>query len=340
MTITEPDDVYSALTEEIGRVLVDNEDIIEGLTIALFTKGHVLLEGGPGTAKTTIANLFATATGLDSTRIQLTPDLLPADITGTHMYREQTGEFDLQRGPIFTNLVVADEINRATPKTQSAFLEAMQEEQVTIEGETLSLPDPFMLVATQNPLEMEGTHRLPEGQRDRFHLKLSVEVPDTPTERELMDHFEGRPNLGPDDISSVVSPSEIQSARETVPTVYLDDAVKDYIAEITGATRDHHMIRYGASPRATLTFMRVVKARAAIQGRAFVTPDDVKRLAGPVLTHRLVLDPEAEFSEATVPDLVSEILETVPAPSGEAAPDSSSAAVSDGGSRSDEEPED
>jgi MoxR-like ATPase len=329
MTTTDPEAMYARLQDEISTVLVGNEDIIEGLTIALLTNGHVLLEGVPGTAKTTIAKLFATATGLDSNRIQMTPDLLPSDITGTYVYREQTGEFELQRGPVFTNLVVADEINRATPKTQSALLEAMQEGTVTIEGDTLSLPEIFMLVATQNPIEMEGTHTLPEAQRDRFQLKLTVAVPDAATERDLMDHFDGRPDLGPDAISQVASDAAIQAARDAVTDVHLDDTVKDYIADIIAATRNHPTIAYGASPRATLTYMRTVKARAAIHGRTFVTPDDVKELADVVLGHRLVLDTEAELSEYTPAEIIADLLSNITAPSGEFAPDSTTASNSD-----------
>ncbi|WP_368407961.1 AAA family ATPase [Halorussus salinus] len=311
----DPEAMYAALQDEIGTVLLGNEDIIESLTVALLTEGHVLLEGVPGTAKTTIANLFATATNLNSTRIQMTPDLLPSDITGTHVYQEQTGEFNLQRGPIFTNLAVADEINRATPKTQSALLEAMQEGNVTIEGETLSLPEIFMVIATQNPIEMEGTHALPEAQRDRFSLKLTVDLPDDETERNLMDHFDGQPNLGPSDISAVLTPDDILDARDTVTNVHLDGSVKDYIQELVSATRAHPTIAHGCSPRATLMFMQTVKARAAIHGRSFVTPDDVKALATPVLTHRLVLDTEAELSDYTPSEIVDDILDTVPVPS-------------------------
>lgn len=317
MTDLTPDAMYNALQDEIGTVLIGNEDIVEGLTIALLTNGHVLLEGVPGTGKTTIANLFATALGVDATRIQMTPDLLPSDITGTHVYREPTGDFDLQRGPIFTNLAVADEINRATPKTQSALLEAMQEGNVTIEGETLALPEVFMVVATQNPIEMEGTHALPEAQRDRFHVKLTVDVPDDDTERVLMDQFDGRPNLGANELSNVTSDEAIQAARETVTDVYIDPTVKDYIQTISAATRDHPNITHGASPRATLTFMQTVKARAAIHGRTFVTPDDVKTLAEPVLAHRLVLATEAELSEYTASEIIADLLDEVPAPSSE-----------------------
>jgi MoxR-like ATPase len=331
---TDPEELYVALRDEISNVLVGNEAIIENLTVALLTDGHILLEGVPGTAKTTIARLFARATGLDSNRIQMTPDLLPADITGTHVYREETGEFELQRGPIFTNLIVADEINRATPKTQSALLEAMQEGTVTMEGETLALPSPFMLVATQNPIEMEGTHSLPEAQRDRFQMKLTVDVPEEAVERELMDHFEGQPDLGPGAISQAVPTDDIPAAREAVTEVHLDESVKDYIYEIVAATRDHSATAFGASPRATLTFMRTVKARAAIHGRSFVTPEDVKAMADTVLSHRLVLDTEAELSDYEPSEVIADILETLTAPSGQQPTEAESeapTATSDGG---------
>lgn len=328
----DPEAIYSAVREEVGTVLIGNEDIIEGLTIALLTRGHVLLEGVPGVAKTTIANLFSAATGLDYARIQMTPDLLPADVTGTHVYREQTGDFDLQRGPIFANLVVADEINRATPKTQSAFLEAMQEGQVTIEGETLSLPSVFMVIATQNPIEMEGTHGLPAAQRDRFQFKLTVKLPDADAELALMNRFDGTPELGPEDISQVLSKDEIIKARETVTAVYVDESIKSYIREIVAATRESDALEYGGSPRATLTFMRTVKARAAIQGREYATSDDVKALADSVLSHRVSLSTDAELSDQTSTEIINDVLETVTAPSAEPDPNATDAPItSDGG---------
>ena len=337
---TDPEALYSAVREEIGTVLIGNEDILEGLTIALLTQGHVLLEGVPGVAKTTIANLFATATGLDYTRIQMTPDLLPADVTGTHVYSEQTGDFDLQRGPIFTNLVVADEINRATPKTQSAFLEAMQEGQVTIEGETLSLPSVFMVIATQNPIEMEGTHGLPEAQRDRFQSKLTVDLPGADSELALMNRFDGTPELGPDDISQVLSKDQIVDARETVTGVHVDESVKWYIYEIIAATRESPTLEYGASPRATLTFMRTVKARAAIHGREYATSDDVKAVAESVLAHRVSLSTDAELSDRSASEIINDVLETVTAPGGETGTDSEDVPVtSDGGTPMSSDPE-
>lgn len=316
-----PAEIHSAIRDEVSDVLIGNEDIIEGLSIALLIRGHVLIEGVPGVAKTTIANLFARASGLDSTRIQMTPDLLPADITGTHVYRESTGEFELQRGPIFSHMVIADEINRATPKTQSALLEAMQEETVTIEGDTLQLPSPFMVVATQNPVEMEGTYELPEAQRDRFVQKLRVDLPDEENELELLDRFDENPILGPAEISHVVTPEEILTARETVADVYAAPSVKHYIRTIVAETREHTDLQYGGSPRATLAYLECAKARAATNGREYVIPDDPKALAVPVLNHRLTLSTDAELSNQTTESVLSEILETITPPSGEVAPE-------------------
>lgn len=319
MTMTDPAAAYEDIREEVATVLVGNEELVERLTIALFTRGHVLLEGVPGVAKTTAADLFARATGLDARRIQMTPDILPADITGTHVYRESTGEFTLQRGPIFSNLVVADEINRATPKTQSALLEAMQEFTVTIEGETLQLPTPFMVIATQNPIEMEGTFELPEAQRDRFTFKLTVETPNRGNERELMDRFDKDATLGPENIEQVVSTSEITDLQEQVREIHVSDSVKDYILDIVRAVRDSPRVDVGASPRAILTFQDTAKARAAIHSRDYATPEDVKALVQPILRHRIVLTTEADLSEKTADDVLSETLAEVSPPSEHAA---------------------
>jgi MoxR-like ATPase len=311
-----PASLYEALRAEIQTVLVGNESVIEVLTIALLTGSHVLVEGVPGVAKTTTARLFAAATGLDAARIQMTPDVLPADVTGTHVYREGTGEFELQRGPVFANLVVVDEINRATPKTQSALLEAMEEGTVTIEGETLSLPDPFFVVATQNPIEMEGTYELPEAQRDRFQFKFTVETPEAEDELTLLDRFDDRPDLGPANVSQVVSTDEILEAREIVAGVHVADPVKRYLRELVNATRESADVEYGASPRAALALLDASKARAAISGREYVIPDDVKSLAQPVLAHRLVPSAEAELSDVTAEDVVADALDGVEPPDG------------------------
>lgn len=315
--MADPEELYSSLREELGTVLVGQEAIIERLTIALLIRGHVLLEGVPGIAKTTTATLFADALGLSNSRIQLTPDVLPADITGTTVYRMETGEFDLQRGPVFANLVIADEINRATPKTQSALLEAMGERQVTIGGDTMALPSPFMVIATQNPIEMEGTFELPEAQRDRFQLKLIMDLPNRDDEAELLHRFDSQPELNAEGIEQVTDPDELASIRETVSSVYVSPDIHEYILDLVGATRSHADILHGASPRASLAFLNGGKARAAIHGRDYVIPEDVKSLAPAVLAHRLVLTTEAELSDLSPRDVVAQVVSEVEPPSGD-----------------------
>jgi MoxR-like ATPase len=316
--MSSPAELYEAIREEAAEVLIGNENIIEGLTVAVLTRGHVLLEGVPGTAKTTMASLFARATGLGYRRIQMTPDILPADITGTNVYREATGEFELRRGPVFANTVVADEINRATPKAQAALLEAMQEGRVTIEGQTLSLPRPFMVVATQNPIEMEGTFSLPEAQRDRFQLKLLVNLPSRENERTLFDRFDSNPGLDVDVVEQVTTPEAILEAREAVTEVYVDEKVREYVLDIVSASRETPDVEHGASPRATLAFLNAGKARAAIQGREYVTPDDIKTLASAVLRHRLILSTDAQLSDLKPDEVVEDVLSSVTAPGAEA----------------------
>lgn len=312
-----PAQIHQRLVNEVQRVLVGNATAVEHLTISLLTRGHVLMEGVPGVAKTTLANLFARASGLAYRRIQMTPDTLPGDITGTQVYRETTGEFELQRGPVFANVVVADEINRATPKTQSALLEAMQERRVTIGGETLALPSPFMMIATQNPIEMEGTFELPEAQRDRFQFKLTIELPERANERELLTRFNDEPELGADAVSQIVSEQALTAARDAVMDIYVAPPVKEYILDIIEATRSHPDVEHGASPRATLALLDTTKARAAVRDRAYVIPDDVKALAPAVLVHRLVLSTDADLSDVTPAEVVSELLKQVSPPTGD-----------------------
>lgn len=306
--------VTEAIKDEIGTVLVGNEDGVELLTISMLTRGHLLIEGVPGIAKTTLANLFARVTGLEYNRIQMTPDTLPADITGTYVYEDATGEFSLRRGPIFANLVLADEINRATPKTQSALLEAMEEEQVTISGDTFPLPDPFMVVATQNPIEMEGVFDLPEAQRDRFQFKLTLDLPDLESETELLKRFDQNPHLGPGEVSQTVSVADLQAARETIQHIHAADSVQQYILALVRATRNHADVLHGASPRASIAFLNGAKARAAIRGRAYITPDDVKALAEVTLIHRLVLTTEADIGGVEPVDVIADITESVNVP--------------------------
>ena len=329
--MTGPHDIRAAIRDEMTTVLIGNERIIDYLTLSLLTRGHILLEGVPGVAKTTIANGFARATGLDAKRVQMTPDLLPADITGTHVYKEETGEFELQRGPVFSNVLIADEINRTTPKTQSALLEAMQEGTVTIDGETMTLPTPFMVVATQNPIEMEGTYELPEAQRDRFQLKATVDLPNEENELELLKRFDDRPTLSPADVQQTISPEAIRTARKRVAETHVSESVRRYIRSIVAATRDHPELDYGGSPRASLAFLRVAKARAAIHGREYVVPEDVKRMARPVLVHRLVPNTEAQLDDRTTEEIVADIVADVPPPSSDATKSSPTAAISEDG---------
>jgi MoxR-like ATPase len=315
--MTDPAALSTAIRDEVGTVLVGLEAETEFLTIALLTRGHVLLEGVPGVAKTTLANAFARASGLSYNRIQMTPDILPADITGTNVYREGTGEFELQKGPVFVNVVVADEINRATPKTQSALLEAMAETHVSIEGDTLPLPTPFLVIATQNPIEMEGTFDLPEAQRDRFQLKLTVELPDSAAEEDLLSRFSGNPTMSADDVETVVSPEEIQAAREAVADVHVSDAVRAYIVDLVGASREHPDVAHGASPRGSLALLRTAQARAAINDRDYVLPDDVKAMLKPVLRHRLVLTTDADLGNVDPIAIVEEVADSVSPPESE-----------------------
>lgn len=312
---SDPAAVYNAVNDAVNDVLIDQNSLVKGISVALLTGGHVLIEGVPGVGKTLGAELFARATGLAYGRIQMTPDVLPADITGTHIYREATGEFELQEGPIFTNVVVADEINRATPKTQSALLEAMQEGTVTIDGETRQLPTPFLVIATQNPIEYEGTFSLPEAQRDRFQLKLTVEPPDRDGELELLDRFDATPDLGPDSITQVVETNDLLAARETVADVYVAQSVKSYILDLIAATRSSDELAHGASPRAALSVLNVAKAQAALNGRSYVIPDDVKSFATMTLSHRLVLGTSAELSDRDTTAILEDILDETPVPS-------------------------
>ncbi|ELZ77954.1 methanol dehydrogenase regulatory protein [Haloferax larsenii JCM 13917] len=309
-----PQELYAAIRDEASSVLIGNEDIVERLTISLLTDGHVLLEGIPGVAKTTIANLFARALGLDFQRIQMTPDLLPADVTGTNVYRENIGEFQLQRGPIFGNVIVADEINRATPKTQSALLEAMQERQVTIEGKTLSLPEPFLVIATQNPIEMDGTFGLPEAQRDRFQFKLTVDLPNRDEEAAILDRFTNDPSLTSASIDSVVESGDVEEAKATVTEVHIAQPVRSYLLDIIEATRENEYVEHGASPRAGIATLRAAQAYASIDGREYVVPDDIKQLAADALSHRLVLSTNAELSNVTPREVIEEVLDSVAAP--------------------------
>lgn len=308
------------LRNEMSRVVVGQKYLVDRLLLSLLTNGHVLLEGVPGLAKTLTIRTLAGCIQTGFQRLQFTPDLLPADLIGTLIFNQQAGEFTIKLGPIFSNLILADEINRAPAKVQSALLEAMQERQVTIGEETYKLPDPFLVMATQNPLEQEGTYSLPEAQLDRFIFKLNIDYPTRLEEREILDLMStSSPDLT---VQPVVRPDQIIEARKLVNEIYIDARVKDYIVDLVWATRDpaHYniplngMIRYGASPRATIALALASKAAAFIQGRAFVTPQDVKNIGADVLRHRVMITYEAEAESLTSEEIIARIFAALPVP--------------------------
>ena len=304
---------------EVKKVIVGQDHLLERLVVALLARGHILVEGVPGLAKTMAVKTLADAIGGEFKRIQFTPDLVPADLVGTRIYNQKTGEFNTSLGPVFTNLLLADEINRAPAKVQSALLEVMQERQVTIGEATYPLDEPFMVLATQNPIEQEGTYPLPEAQVDRFMLKLKITYPTKVEEREIMDRVNV---LKEADVSTVVRKDELLRAREVVNQIYVDDKAKNYIVDIVQATRNpdafglniRHLIEYGASPRATIYLQQAARALAFLQGEGNVFPNDVKQVAMDVLRHRVIVTYEAEAENMTSEDVIRKILETVPVP--------------------------
>ena len=309
-----------ALQQEVARVVVGQRYLVEGLLIGLLTNGHVLLEGVPGLAKTLTVKTLSAAIRTGFSRIQFTPDLLPADLIGTLIYNPREGVFTTKRGPIFSNLILADEINRAPAKVQSALLEAMQERQVTLGDTTHKLPDPFLVLATQNPLEQEGTYALPEAQLDRFMLKLKIGYPTKVEERQILDLMgTSSPKL---DVLPVVEPEQIIRARELVNSIYIDDRVKDYIVDVVFATRDPSayklqlagLIRYGASPRATIALTLASRAKAFLSGRGYVTPQDVKSVGMDILRHRVAVTYEAEAEEMTSEKIIERVFSNLPVP--------------------------
>ncbi|MDF1751577.1 MAG: MoxR family ATPase [Verrucomicrobiales bacterium] len=310
----------SAVRTEVGNVVVGQDVLIERLMIGLLTNGHVLLEGVPGLAKTLTVNALAGAMTADFSRIQFTPDLLPADLVGTLIYNPQTNEFTPKLGPVFANLILADEINRAPAKVQSALLEAMQEKQVTIGDQTYKLPDPFLVLATMNPIDQEGTYSLPEAQLDRFLLKVIVDYPTMEEERLILDRMASSSAVT--STRPVVEPKTVIAGRQLVDMVYIDDGVKDYIVRLIHTTRFPEeinpaltsMIRSGSSPRGTINLTMAAKANAFLKGRGYVVPQDVKDLAYDVLRHRILLSYEAEAEEVTSEQIIASILEKTPVP--------------------------
>jgi MoxR-like ATPase len=308
------------LTAEVGKVIVGQKQMIDRILIGLLTGGHVLLEGVPGLAKTLTVKTLGAAMKLDFSRIQFTPDLLPADIIGTTIYNPHSGEFSAKTGPVFANLVLADEINRAPAKVQSALLEAMQERQVTIGDRTHVLPAPFLVMATQNPIEQEGTYPLPEAQLDRFMLMIKVGYPTRVEERQIMDRMTARSEP---EASAVITPEELRRARDVVHQVYVDDKIRDYIISIVCASRDPRecgldemadFIEFGASPRASIYLALAAKAHAFLQHRGFVTPEDIKSIGADVLRHRIILTYEAEAEEVSTEDVIRKLFEQVEVP--------------------------
>ncbi len=304
-------EIAQEVLSEVSRVIVGYGEILQQLFIALLVNGHVLLEGVPGLGKTVMAKTFAKTLGISFRRVQFTPDLLPSDITGTKIFDQNEGAFVLQKGPLFANIVLADEINRSAPKTQAALLEAMAERQITIEGETLPLDKPFMVVATENPVEMEGTYPLPEAQLDRFIMKVWL---DYPSQEEEVDIMRRQISGESPSVTAITSGEEILVAQKLMNMVYIDDRILKYIRDIVLKTRNHPQIALGCGPRASLVLMKCSKARAAILGREYVTPDDVRALIIPALNHRILLKPEAELEGLDVKSVIKNIVEDIPIP--------------------------
>jgi len=305
--------IISEIINEISKVIVGKEDVIKMVMLGILSDGHILIEDYPGLAKTLIAKSFAMCLGCDFKRVQFTPDLLPADITGTYVFDQKSAEFFFRPGPIFTNILLADEVNRAPPKTQAALLEAMQEKQVTLEGKTYPLKSPFIVVATQNPIELEGTYPLPEAQLDRFLMKIKVGYPTVDQETEILRRrlFRKRDDV---DLRQMADPEKVVSLQKAVEDVYVDDDILRYISEITHATRRHPKIEMGASPRGSLAILKLARAHALFSGRDYVTPDDVKNVAVPALCHRIIFKTEYWFRGTTTEAVIEQILSEIPVP--------------------------
>lgn len=306
--------IIASLKKEINKVIIGQDYMIDRILIGLFTGGHILLEGVPGLAKSLAASTVASVVGVDFKRIQFTPDLLPADILGTEIYKQNTGDFVIKKGPIFSNLILADEINRAPAKVQSALLEAMQEKQVTIGETTYPLDKPFLVIATQNPLEQQGTYPLPEAQQDRFMLKLKIKYPDKKEEKLIIERFTTDQAVE-SEVSKILSREAIEDIKKKIDSVYLDKNIENYVVDIVFKTREpSRHIACGASPRASISLIKAAKARAFLEGREYVVPDDIKDLAYDVLRHRILLSYEAEAEDIGSEDIISEILEQVNLP--------------------------
>jgi MoxR-like ATPase len=300
------------ITENVARVIVGKDDVIELCLVALLCEGHVLIEDVPGIGKTTLAKAIARSLGCSFRRIQFTPDLLPGDVTGIYYFNQKTQQFEFRPGPIMAQVVLADEINRATPRTQSALLEAMQERQVTVELTTTHLPRPFLVLATQNPIELEGTFPLPEAQVDRFLMRIAVGYPSEDDENALLLRFKDEDPL--EMLEPVVPAQDLLALQQQVKTILVEDSIRGYIVQVARATRVHQAVELGVSPRGTLALYKTAQALAALRGRKFVVPDDVKYLAPSVLTHRLIISPQTRLRGRRPEEIVMDIVETVPVP--------------------------
>jgi MoxR-like ATPase len=313
ITLTDVAALGNRVVQEVERAIVGKHSLLEQLMAAILADGHILLEDFPGLAKTLIAKSFAVALGLDFKRIQFTPDLLPSDITGSYIYDRSQNRFELRRGPIFANIILADEINRASPKTQSALLEAMQEYQVTLEGETMALPEPFVVIATQNPIEYEGTFPLPEAQLDRFLLKLAIGYPSPEEEQEILRRRQKR-QRDTFELNRVTDATELLAMRRVVEEIYLHPDLEQYIVDLVSRTRRDNRVAVGASPRGSLALLKLVRARAALAGREYVLPDDVKQFATPALVHRLILEPGLWMRRHAAEEIIDGIVQAAPVP--------------------------
>ncbi|MAV60412.1 MAG: magnesium chelatase [Marine Group II euryarchaeote MED-G38] len=305
--------IAQAIGTEVQKVIIGKAHVIDNVLVNILSNGNLLFEDYPGLAKTLMTNTFADALGCDFKRVQFTPDLLPADITGTNIYDAKKGEFTFKPGPIFCNLLLSDEINRAPPKTQAALLEAMQEKQVTIGTVTHKLPAPFLTMATQNPVEQEGTYPLPEAQLDRFMFKMSVGYPSRSDEDEILSRRIARKKDAVE-VETITDPARVVAMQQAIEDVYVDPAVRMYMVEIVTQTREHNQVLVGSSPRGSQALLKTSRAAAAMRGRDFVTPDDVKSIANLAIAHRLILKPEHQIKGVNTEDIIKEILRTVPVP--------------------------
>ncbi len=312
-TINDVSSICEKLIKEVSKVVIGKEKMLKFVILGILTDGHILFEDYPGLAKTLTAKTFSKAIGCDFRRVQFTPDLLPADITGTYVYNQKSGEFRLIKGPVFTNILLADEINRAPPKTQAALLEVMQERQTTLEGETYSLDKPFLVLATQNPVEYEGTYPLPEAQIDRFIMKLNVGYPKKEEEQEMLRRMKNA-DLHDAKIDKVIYPPDILKIQEIIKTIFIDNTIQEYIVNIVQNTRNNPDVEVGVSPRGSIALFKLSKANAAFYGRDYVIPDDVKEVAVQAIAHRLVLKPEIRIKGTKPEEIIGNVVKNIPVP--------------------------